>query len=110
MDGERLATAEAAGQDRDLGGQREPDRVGLFGGELGTGPAAQQAQGFVPVDGGEPGQPVGAGGVQAQQGAGQGPFGLVEGWRVDGGDLQRGLRRGGPGRRGAPVRGPRPRP
>ena len=105
-DGEGFAAAGAAGQDRDLGGQGEPDRVGLFRGELGAGPAAQPAEGLVPVDGGEPGQAVGPGGVQAQEGAGQGPFGLIEGRQVDGGDLRCGLslRRAGPPR--APVRGP----
>ena len=96
----RLAAAGAAGQDRDLGGQGEPDRVGLFGGELGAGPAAQPAEGLVPVDGGERGQAVGPGGVQAQEGAGQGPFGLIEGRQVDGGDLRCGLSLRGPGRRG----------
>ena len=33
-DGEGFAAAGAAGQDRDLGGQGEPDRVGLFRGEV----------------------------------------------------------------------------
>ena len=107
-DGERLPAAGAAGQHRDLGGQGEPDRVGLFRGELGAGPAAQPAQRLVPVDGGERGQPVGPGGEQAEQGVSQGPFGLIEGRQVDGGDLRCGLRRGG-GRRAAP-RGPPPRP
>jgi hypothetical protein len=69
-------------------------------GELGAGPAAQPAEGLVPVDGGEPGEAVGPGGVQAQEGVSQGPFGLIEGRQVDGGDLRCGLSRPGPGRRG----------
>ena len=99
-DGEGLAAAGAAGQDRDLGGQGEPDRVGLFGGEFGAGPAAQPPERRVPVDGGEPGQAVGPGGVQAQEGVRQGSFGLIERRQVDGGDLRCGLRLRGPGRRG----------
>jgi hypothetical protein len=47
-----------------------------------------------------PGQPVGPGGVQAEQGVSQGPFGLIERRQVDGGDLRCGLSRRGPGRRG----------
>ena len=72
----------------------------MFGGEFGAGAGAQPAEGLVPVHVGEPGQAVGPGGVQAQEGAGQGPFGLIEGRQVDGGDLRCGLRRGGPGRCG----------
>jgi hypothetical protein len=45
-------------------------------------------------------QAVGEGGVQAQEGAGQGPFGLIERRQVDGGDLRRGLSLRGPCRRG----------
>src|SRR5207244_2528322 len=37
------------------------------------------------------GQPVGPGGVQAQEGGGQGPFGLIKGRQVDGGNLRCGL-------------------
>ncbi len=60
----------------------------------------QPAQRRVPVDGGEPAEPVGPRGVQAEQGVGQGPFGVIEGRQVDGGDLRGGLGRPGPGRRG----------
>ena len=58
-DGEALAAAGAAGQDRDLRGQREPDRVLLGRCQVGAGAGAQPGEGPVPVDGAEVRHPVG---------------------------------------------------
>ena len=97
--GERLPAAGPAGQHRDPRGQGQPHRVGLFRRELGAGPAAQPAQRLVPVHGRERAQPVSPRGEQAEQGVRHGPFGLIEGRQVDGGDLRCGLQPTGRGHR-----------
>lgn len=84
--GEGLAAAGAAGEHRDLAGQREPHGVLLLGGELGAGASGEPGQGPVPVHVPEARHPVLAGAQQPDHLGGEGELGAVEGDQIDGGD------------------------
>jgi len=77
-DGETLAAARAAGEHRDLAGQRELDRLLLPWGQVQASPCVQPAQRRGPVHPGERGQPLVAGVQQAQQPIGKRALGPVE--------------------------------